>query len=274
MTRFDTLYKTFFQRVNEDMPVDLYPGIEPNAGERVIAAFPEKSNYILTPAQVTATVNDVIDYLQTRNNHSPLPYKDFQEQVIAKKIVVNSGLNKTKAKYAARVVHNAMIDSNIITDERSGTKINNIPQPEEVEVIADDIVDEVNTQIAKAPEQSEPESKESEKYFKSKDFPASTADTEGEEDSELETAWNKLPDNEDISWTELRKVIGMTTATKLIDIGALIPTEDTENNEEEEDVPEIEFDEFDEPDLSDDAVSRHIEPNYSERRSPYRDSLE
>ena len=267
MTKFDNLFSSFLSKINEDMPVDLYPGVAPGAGERVAATFPERANYALTPEQVTRVVNDVIDYLQTRNNHSPLPYKDFQAAVVASKIVINSSLNKTKAKYAARVVHNAMIDANIITDERSGTKINTVPEAEEVENLADDIVDEVNTQIAAAPEVDR---EESSSFYKAKDFPTGAVEEE-EEENTLEQAWNSIPDDKDVSWTELLKLVGLSVANSLKEIGAIIPSESkAENDNEEKEISDIEFDEFDEPDLSDEGASREIDPNYSERRSPYR----
>ena len=263
MTKFDSLYNTILNRVNEDMPVTLMPGIEGGARD-IPVTFPEKANYSLTPEQVANVVGDVVDYLITRNRRSPLPYKLFQTDVIADKIVGRSSLNKTKATYAARVLHNAMIEANIITDERSGTTLHHEPSEQEVQDVAATVSSETEEMSAEAPVvKDEPEEEEASVYHKAKDFPAEI------DDEELEAAWNKIPDNVDIEWSKLLKIIGLTKAEQLKDVRAIIPVtgiEKTDDEETEGETPILD------PDIeSDDVDMREIDPTIY-RQSPYRNS--
>jgi hypothetical protein len=257
MTNFDKLYNSLFAKINEDV-VDLDPTVGVGAGERVPVSFPENSNYILAPEQAASIIDDVIDYLVTRNNHSPLDYKSFQTLVIAKKITQRSFLNPTKAKYAARVVHNAMIEAGFITDERSRTSVRREPSPVEVEEVAGIVATELN----ETP--SLEVADEAESYYKTKDFPPEV------DDEVLENAWNKLPDNEDIKWVNICKLIGKSNAEGLISIHAILPAEtaDTTGNEDDEsDVPILDNEVNDVNDTSD---VDEIEPHFRRTESPYR----
>jgi hypothetical protein len=271
MSKFDELYNKVLNRVNEDVPVTLMPGIEGGRGE-VPAAFPEKANYTLTPAQVSDVIGDVVDYLLTRNRHSPLPYKLFQTDVIADKIMGRSSLNRTKAGYAARVVHNSMIEAGIITDERSGTSITRTPTEEEVETIADTVsreTEEITSNVstdksANIDIEDDFDAEEASTYHKAKDFPAEL-DDEG-----LEAKWNLIPDDTDIEWPDLLKTVGLKDAERLKGIGAIVPVlpskDDGDYDEDSGEIPTL-----DEP-VSDDEYPdlREIEPDIY-RRSPYRD---
>jgi hypothetical protein len=281
MTQFDTIYNKYIQRISEDMPINLEPGIGVGAGERAPATFTDTANYKITPQQVASVIDSVIDYLQTRNNYSPLPYKDFQKMVIADKIVAHTSLNPTKAVYAARVVYNAMKDAGFITDEKSGgkkgTALISEPTEEEVEEVADTATDEVVAEIEK-PEKEKITIDDDEitTFFKSADFPVE--DVTPEEEGALYPAWNSLPDDKDIEWTDLCKLVGMSTATKLKNIQAILPSDST-SKEEEEGTPFIEDeDQIDDEDLTDTdrvisrgEVERELSPNFRFSGSPYRD---
>jgi hypothetical protein len=280
MTQFDTVYNKYIQRISEDMPVNLEPGIGAGAGERAPATFTDTANYKITPELVASVIDSVIDYLQTRNNYSPLPYKDFQKMVMADKIVALTPLNPTKAVYAARVVYNAMKDAGFITDEKSGgkkgTALISEPTEEEVEEVADTATDEVVAEIEK-PEREKITIDDDEitTFFKSADFPVE--DVTPEEEEALYPAWSSIPDDKDIEWTELCKLVGMSTATKLKDIQAILPSDSV--GKEEEGTPFIEDeDNIDDEDLTDtdrvisrSEVEKEISPNFRFSGSPYRD---
>jgi hypothetical protein len=62
------------------------------------------------------------------------------------------------------------------------------------------------------------------------------------DDSDLEKAFNKLPDNKEMSWKEVLKTIGMTKGMALLDAGGLIETEVEKQESEDEEVKDLEFD--------------------------------
>lgn len=267
MSKFEELYNNILKRVNEDMPVSLMPGMEGGVRD-VPVNFPEKANYALTPEQANNAIADVVDYLSTRNRYSPLPYKLFQTDVISDKIMGRSSLNRTKANYAARVLHNAMIEANIISDERSGTLLNRAPSEEETEEISNIVSRETQemSQAQKSENDVEPHKAETEEasiYHKAKDFPAEV------DNEELEAAWDLIPDNTDIEWTKLLKLIGLKHAEALIDIRAIVPVFSDEEKTREEETEETPI--LDEP-IGDDEYPdlREIDPDIY-RRSPYRD---
>jgi hypothetical protein len=262
MTKFDSLYEKFLNRVNEDMPITLMPGME--AGDRdVPVTFPEKANYTLTPEQVVSVINDIIDYLLTRNRYSPLPYKSFQTDVIADKIVGRTSLNRTKATYAARVLHNAMIEAGIIKDERSGTSINQEPSEETVQSVADTVSAETESMSMETPVGDDEE--EASVYHKAKDFPAEV------DDEELEAAWNKIPEDTDIEWSKLLKLVGLSKAERMKNIRAIIPVLDSEKVTDEESEGEVPLIDPDFESDDDDIDLSEIDPTIV-RRSPYRNS--
>lgn len=280
MTQFDTIYSKHIQRISEDMPINLELGVVPGASERAPATFTDTANYKITPEQVVRVIDSVIDYLQTRNNYSPLPYKDFQKMVIADKIVGFTSLNSTKAVYAARVVYNAMKDAGFITDERSssrkGVALLDEPTEEEVEEVADAATDEVVAGIV-APEREKIviDDDEVTTFFKSVDFPVENVTAEEEET--LYPAWNLIPSDKDIEWTDLCKLVGMSTATKLKRVQAILPSDSV--SKDSEGTPFIEDeDQIDSEDLADTdrviskgEVERELSPGFRFSSSPYRD---
>lgn len=277
MTQFDSLYENYLTRISEDMPVDLMPGINVGAGANAPATFTDTANYKLTPEQTASIIDSIIDYLQTRNNHSPLPYKEFQKHVVADKIVTHSSLNPTKAVYAARVVYNAMKDAGYITDEKSkGVALISEPTAEEVEETADAVIDDINNETSTEREKIEIQDEEVTTFFKVKDFPVEEVTTE--EEDVLVDAWNKIPDNADIEWSDLCRLISLTKANKLKEIGAILPSENTSKDTEDgspfiEDEDHLEDDELTDTDrrMSSAEVEREISPDFRRGSSPYRE---
>lgn len=282
---FEALYKQTLKNLNEDMPVDLAPGVNVGVGAGVPVSFTDTANYKLEPEQAARVIDSVVDYLLTRNSHSPLPYRSFQTDVIADKIVVYSSLNSTKAKYAARVVYNAMKDAGIISDERSkGTALISEPTPEEVDEIADTVsvsTEEADTTPAPVrPEREKieiPDEEEASVFFKANDFPVEEVTPEEEE--VLYTAWEKLPSEEDIEWTNIVRAVGLTQANKLKDIKAILPSS-TSSAEQGESSSFIDDEDRLTPDddvtdtdwkFSQSEVEREINPYSSRSTSGYRD---
>jgi hypothetical protein len=287
MTAFETLYENILKTLSEDMPVDLEPGINVGAGANLPVSFTDTANYKITPEQAARVIDSVIDYLHTRNGHSPLPYRSFQTDVIAGKIVLYSTLNPTKAVYAARVVYNAMRDAGFITDERSGTKrgtilLNTEPAPEEVDEVADTVAAETSdTEAVNKPEREKIEIQDEEEvsvFFKANDFPVEEVTAEEEED--LITAWSSLPSDTDIEWNDIVKRIGLTKALKLKDVRALLPSSVSSvdsgeafiDDEDEYIAPEDVTDT--DRSISQAEVEREVEPSFRRSFTQYRNSDE
>lgn len=62
------------------------------------------------------------------------------------------------------------------------------------------------------------------------------------DDADLQRAFDKLPDNKEMSWEQILKTIGMTKGMALLDVGGLIETEKEKETSEDEEVKDLEFD--------------------------------
>jgi sulfite reductase alpha subunit-like flavoprotein len=62
------------------------------------------------------------------------------------------------------------------------------------------------------------------------------------DDADLQKAFSKLPDDKEMSWKEVLKLIGMTKGMALLDNGGLIETEVEKQESEDEEVKDLEFD--------------------------------
>jgi hypothetical protein len=118
--------------------------------------------------------------------------------------------------------------------------------------------------VAEEPEQPEKADAEVEKevetvYVKAADL--------NSDDSDLQKAFKKLPDDKEMSWEEVLKSIGMTKGMALIDAGGLSEIEKEKEVGEEEDVQALEFDDEDTPDLSN--FDKLIDPYFSTTKGSY-----
>jgi hypothetical protein len=229
-TKFDSLLNTL---LNEYMPIDIVPGYTGGGGE-VEANFPAKSEgkYALTSDQTKDVMEKVIAHLRSLNGHSDKTYKDFQEQDIASIIRTAAKQSGTNSKYAARVIHNALIEAGVITDERNGTKLSKTA-PAAVDQAVDQ-VEKTKTLSTSDTETTTPapaSSTEDEDlvYYKSGSFDL--------DDTNLEKKWNKLPEG-NLEWSQVIKLIGATAALELLDKDALLSTTRPEEEESEKDFEE------------------------------------
>jgi hypothetical protein len=120
------------------------------------------------------------------------------------------------------------------------------------------------TAVAQEPEQTEETDAETEKevetvYVKAADL--------NSDDSDLQKAFKKLPDDKEMSWEEVLKSIGMTKGMALIDAGGLSEIEKEKEVGEEEDVQALEFDDEDTADLSN--FDKLIDPYFSTTKGSY-----
>ena len=147
LKNFDSLYESLLN----ELQVEVEPGYSGTGGE-VEAKFPElaKGKYELTPEQTKDVFVMIVSRLkEDLGGQSPKLFEDFYKTEIApliKKVV--PGMSNTNAKYAARILHNALRTAKVIRDERDGAtgiKMTSDPSEEQVEKMASATVDAVET---------------------------------------------------------------------------------------------------------------------------------
>jgi hypothetical protein len=87
------------------------------------------------------------------------------------------------------------------------------------------------------------------------------------DDSDLQKAFNKLPDDKEMSWEEVLKTVGMTKGMALLDVGGLTETEKEKETSEEEEVAALDLDDEDDADLSN--FDRFIDPYFRTTKGSY-----
>ena len=95
------------------------------SGEEVKAEFPElaKGKYALSADETAAVLSKFIAKFKAMGGNSPKLYKDFYEMELSPVVrEVNPGINNTNAKYAARVLYNALKAAKVVKDERDGVE--------------------------------------------------------------------------------------------------------------------------------------------------------
>ena len=88
------------------------------------------------------------------------------------------------------------------------------------------------------------------------------------DDPDLQKAFSKLSDNEEMSWQVVIKKIGTSKALALMDAGGLTETAKEREVGEEEDVPALEVDDEDSPELSN--FDKLINPYFGTTKGSYR----
>lgn len=95
------------------------------SGEEVKAEFPELAagKYALTPEQTATVLSKFVANFKAMGGNSPKLYKDFYETEIGPLVrEVNPSINNTNAKYASRVLYNALKAAKVVKDERDGVE--------------------------------------------------------------------------------------------------------------------------------------------------------
>ena len=99
---------------------------------------------------------------------------------------------------------------------------------------------------AEAPSEDSAEDSEEEETSTDTDKQVETVYTKAADlqtdDSDLQKAFSKLPEDKDMSWEEVLKTVGMTKGLALIDAGGLIETEKEIEPNEDDEVKDLEFD--------------------------------
>lgn len=215
-SKFDSLFE---QLLTELTPVDITPGYS-GSGEEIAPEFSEgaQGKYALTPEQSKEAGKAYIAKLRDLGGRTDKNYKDFQKDDIAPIVKQIGNLTGTNSVFAARVIHNALRDAGIITDDRDGTTTLKIASPskEQMEQVADKAEEVASTLSTTSSDD------EDLVYYKSGSFDL--------DDAALEKKWNALPDG-NLEWSDIVKKIGTTAALDLLDKDQILSTPRPEEEE-------------------------------------------
>jgi hypothetical protein len=117
-------YKNKKAELLGEAPVTFEPEYK-GSGEEVKAEFPElaKGKYALSPEETASVLSKFVSNFKAMGGSSPKLYKDFYETVLGPLVrEVNPGINNTNAKYASRVLYNALKAAKVVKDERDGVQ--------------------------------------------------------------------------------------------------------------------------------------------------------
>jgi hypothetical protein len=95
------------------------------------------------------------------------------------------------------------------------------------------------------------------------------------DDAQLVKMWKKIPDDADLSWSQLLRYVGMTNANELLTIGAILEVEREVNTDSEDSkVGELDFDDTTDEigPLSDRRIHKELGSDMYRTKSPYANS--
>lgn len=272
LKNFDSLFESLIS----ELQVEVEPGYSGTGGE-VEAKFPElaKGKYELTPEQTKEVLTMVVTRIkEDLGGQSPKLFEDFYKSEIApiiKKVVPS--MSNTNAKYAARILHNALRTAKVIRDERdgaTGTKMTSEPSEEKVEKMASATVDAAETaedmiEDEEAVASVKPKTAATPTYSSNKDFYLKTREElpSGTLQGDLDVIYNRLESMSGSVTTgkDLEKALEQSGTErgrissylrKMVETGVLEPSEEEEANgdiaalePDDEDMEKVEQDSFD-----------------------------
>lgn len=246
---FDTLLESL---LNEMMPADIsgFDGGAGGARKHILSNVPAgepKGHWAplqkLSPEDREKVLDAILQKVFTEKGNTLSPNTDNANELksaIASAVKQVSGETALKASgnYAAKFLSDrimTLLKSTVKYTTGGGEELNKDMTQKEFKKALDQAI--TKQSVEKAPEAEEAaEESDSEAemvYTKAADLSS--------DDSDLKKAFNKLPDNKEMSWKEVLKTVGMSNADALIKAGGLIETEKEEGESEGQEVPELEF---------------------------------
>ena len=270
-SKFDTL-------LAEMMPATMYDdlGTMTSKVTKKIADLPGKSQHWgplqkLSPEIQSQMVQSIIKHVFPDNDENTYSLTiDNSEQLkvaisdAVKEVSVKNPEFKASAKWAAKFLADRMSNKDLLGNVKYTTMSDD-------ESIKKDVAQkEVKQALKKALEEApaqEPTSsdEETEETYSEDDkqidtFYIKSADLSSD-DSDLQKAFSKLPDEKELTWDDVLKLIGMTKGLALIDAGGLSEITKEKETSEDEEVKALDFDDEDSPDLS--KFDRIIDPYFN-----------
>ena len=246
---FDTLLESL---LNEMMPADIsgFDGGAGGARKHILSNVPAgepKGHWApiqkLSPEDREKVLDAILQKVFTEKGNTLSPNTDNANELksaIASAVKQVSGETALKASgnYAAKFLSDrimTLLKSTVKYTTGGGEELSKDMTQKEFKKALDQAI--TKQSVEKAPEAEEaaeePDSEAEMVYTKAADLSS--------DDSDLKKAFNKLPDNKEMSWKEVLKTVGMSNADALIKAGGLIETEKEEGESEGQEVPELEF---------------------------------
>lgn len=247
---FDSLLESL---LNEMMPADI-SGFEGGAGgarKHILSNVPAgepKGHWAplqkLSPEDREKVLDAIIQKVFTEEGNTLSPNTDSADELrdaIASAVKQVSGETALKASgnYAAKFLSDrimTLLKSTVKYTTGGGEELNKDMTQKEFKKALDQAITKQTTDSAG--EETEDETAEEKTdvemvYTKAADLES--------DDSDLTKAFSKLPDDKEMSWKEVLKLIGMSKADALIQAGGLIETEKEKEASEESEVGDLEF---------------------------------
>ena len=117
-------YKNKRAELLSEGPIAFEPEYK-GSGEEIKAEFPElaQGKYALDEGQTAQALSKFVQKFKAEGGKSPMLYKDFYEAKLSPIVrEVNPAINNTNAKYASRVLYNALRAAGALKDERDGVE--------------------------------------------------------------------------------------------------------------------------------------------------------
>jgi hypothetical protein len=279
--KFDSLLK---QMLNENFPADIsgFEGGMGGAVNRIMASVPEgepKGHLAplqkLPPQDREAILKEIFKEVFSEKENTYSPLTDNPEQLhgaiqsAIQKVSSRTAL-KAQAKWASKFLADRMMtqlkDNVQYTTAGGEEAVQKEMTQKEFKQALNKALQEPPKTEPEAPAAEEP-TEEQPAEEKDVDFVYIKAADLNSDDADLQKAFNKLPEDKEMSWEEVVKAIKLSPALALLDAGGLSEIEKEREVGEEEDVKALDFDDEDTPDLS--KFDRLIDPYFRTTRGSY-----
>ena len=248
---FDSLLESL---LNEMMPADIsgFDGGAGGASKHILKNVPEgepKGHWAplqkLSPEDREKVVDAILNKVFTERGNTFSPNTDNAEELksaIASAVKEVSGETSLKASgnYAAKFLSDrimTLLKSTVKYTTDGGEELNKDVTQKEFKKALDQAISK--KEAPAETEETEGETKETSSEAEMVYTKAADLDSD---DSDLIKAFNKLPDNKEMSWKEVLQLVRMSKADALIQAGGLIKTEKEQEESEDSEVAELELD--------------------------------
>lgn len=289
---FDALLESMLaEMMPASMMNDFGPGEMTSAVSKKVKELPGKSQHWgpiqkLPEEKREKIIRAIIDNVFTEKGNTYTPMADNKEEL---KALIKSAITKTTAEYpefkaggkwavqflADRLSNEELLGKVQYTTETGKEIKADVTQKEFKAALNKALEDAPKESVWKKTSQAEPEPKAEQTKEETSEAPAEkevdmvymkAADLNSD-DPELQKAFNKLPDNQEMSWEDVIKKVGTTKGLALMDAGGLTETAKEKEVGEEEDVPALDASEEDDVDLSN--FDKFINPYFSTTKGSY-----
>jgi hypothetical protein len=270
---FDTLLE---QMLSEMMPADIEGmGGFGGAVKHIKGGVPEgeaKGHWAplqkLSPEDRETVLGEIFKEVFSEKENTYAPTVDNPEELHSaiqsaiQKVSGSTGL-KASGKWAAKFLADrimTLLKNNVKYTTAGGEELEKDVTQKEFKQVLKKALEEAPAKEEIPAETPAAEEKEVELVY------AKAADLNSD-DAELQKAFKKLPDDKEMSWDEVLKMVGMTKGLALLDAGGLSEIEKEKETSEEEEVKALEFDDEDDTDLSN--FDRFIDPYFRTTKGSY-----